>query len=96
MTLSFHPYPLEGRIKMGELPGQSDNTSPPWVVLRARHVAMLTEFCTNRTLPSPMTAFTPPVCRLRAAWMFHPPPLLTHGRYGAGWLFQLCVTMSGQ
>ena len=43
-----------------------------------------------------ITACTPPVCRLRAAWMFQAPPLLTHGEFWAGWLLQFWVTMSGE
>src|SRR5262249_10518628 len=72
-----------------------DTGSPPRLVLSARQTLMSMLCCTNRTLPSPISDCTPPVCRLRAAWMFHAPPLLTHGRFWAGWLLQFWVTMSG-
>lgn len=45
-------------------------TSPPWVVLVARQIGRLTEFLTNRTLPSHITALSPPGWRLRAAIKF--------------------------
>src|SRR5437762_11882482 len=42
------------------------NVWPPWLVLIARQVLMLIESRINRTLPSHIDAFTPPVWKLRA------------------------------
>ena len=49
-----------------------DTTSPPAIEPIARHVAIGIELFTNRTLPSHMATFTPPVCMLRAAVPIRP------------------------
>ena len=45
----------------------------------ARQLAAVTLFAMNRTLPSPSSTFTPPVCLLRAALWALPLPAVVHG-----------------
>ena len=59
----------------------------------ADHVAMAMPFRTKRTLPSPSAAFTPPVCRLRAALCCD--PALLYGMNGSFVAPTAQLTMSG-
>ncbi len=59
--------------------------SPPWVVLKDRQTVMLTEFLTNRELPSIRATLTPPGCRLREPYI--PEGKLASGPEQGGLLF---------
>ena len=49
--------------------GREFDTSLPAIVLAYRQIWRLTPFLPKRTEPSTMATFTPPGCRLRAAYI---------------------------
>ena len=71
----------------------------PAIVPAADHTPLSVESAANRTLPSPITTFTPPVCRLRAARvMFRLLKALdepTHGARGSVFTHMLDRIRSG-